>query len=103
MAPRRCAGSPGVCGPRRWRGSACTARWLATAFAEQARVPVDRWLQSDVPLSPEEELVVCRVAPEALTNVIRHAQASRVELELVSRDVHTELTVRDDGRGLAPG
>jgi two-component system sensor histidine kinase UhpB len=76
---------------------------LATAFAEQARIPVERRLQPDLPLSPEEELVVYRVAQEALTNVIRHAQAGSVELELACRRDQVVLTVRDDGRGLAPG
>jgi two-component system sensor histidine kinase UhpB len=76
---------------------------LATAFAEQARIPVERRLQADLPLSAEEELVVYRVAQEALTNVIRHARAGRVQLELTCRQGRTTLTVRDDGRGLAPG
>jgi two-component system sensor histidine kinase UhpB len=76
---------------------------LATAFAQQARIPIDRRLEPGLPLSQEQELVVYRVAQEALTNVARHAEATRVDLELESKSQRTELTVRDDGRGLAPG
>jgi two-component system, NarL family, sensor histidine kinase UhpB len=46
--------------------------------------------------------VIYRVAQEALTNVARHAHATRVVLKLESTDEQTQLTVRDDGRGLAP-
>jgi two-component system sensor histidine kinase UhpB len=76
---------------------------LATAIAQQAKIPIERRLQPDLPLSPDEELVVYRVAQEALTNVVRHAGATRAELELRRRDGRTTLVVRDDGRGLAPG
>jgi two-component system sensor histidine kinase UhpB len=76
---------------------------LATAFAQQARIPIERRLETGLPLSPEEELVIYRVAQEALTNVARHAGASRVDLELECRDQLIVLTIRDDGRGLSPG
>jgi two-component system, NarL family, sensor histidine kinase UhpB len=76
---------------------------LATAFAQQTHVAIDRRLEPGLPLSEEQELVVYRVAQEALTNVARHAEATRVELQLESRSGQTLLTVRDDGRGLAPG
>jgi two-component system sensor histidine kinase UhpB len=76
---------------------------LATRIAEQAGIPIERRLQADVALSPDEELVVYRVAQEALTNVVRHAAAARAELELRCRDGSSTLVVRDDGRGLAPG
>jgi two-component system sensor histidine kinase UhpB len=45
------------------------------------------------------EATCFRVAQEALTNVIRHAQARRVELELRVAGGALELAVRDDGRG----
>jgi two-component system, NarL family, sensor histidine kinase UhpB len=76
---------------------------LATAFAQQARIAIDRRLEPGPPLSREQELVVYRVAQEALTNVARHAHATHVDLELESSGERTLLTVRDDGRGLAPG
>jgi two-component system, NarL family, sensor histidine kinase UhpB len=73
---------------------------LATAFGEQARVRVERRLDAALPLSEEQELVVYRVAQEALTNVARHAHATEVALWLERTDGQIVLTVRDDGQGL---
>lgn len=75
---------------------------LASAFGEQAGVRVERALQSDLPLSDEQELVFYRVAQEALTNIARHAAATRVVLELRQADGGALLIVRDNGTGLAP-
>jgi two-component system sensor histidine kinase UhpB len=76
---------------------------LATAFGEQAQVRVERRLEPGPPLSEEHELVVYRIAQEALTNVARHADATEVELRLERIDDQVLLTVRDDGRGLPSG
>jgi two-component system, NarL family, sensor histidine kinase UhpB len=75
---------------------------LASAFGEQARIRVDRRLEPGLRLPDEQELVIYRVAQEALTNVARHAHASEVHLQLRRTGGHVILTVRDDGRGL-PG
>jgi two-component system, NarL family, sensor histidine kinase UhpB len=48
---------------------------------------------------PALETTVFRVAQEALTNVIRHAQAHVVEVELGLAEGALQLVVRDDGRG----
>ncbi len=37
---------------------------------------------------------------EALTNTVRHAGASRLELSLLRSPCGVELLIRDDGRGL---
>jgi two-component system sensor histidine kinase UhpB len=77
---------------------------LATAAGEQAGIRVSRRLESPrLPLSEEQELVIYRVAQEALTNVVRHAQAHSVELQLRRTDEHVVLSVSDDGRGLPHG
>jgi two-component system sensor histidine kinase UhpB len=76
---------------------------LATRFTERTGVLVDRRLEESPPLQEEDELVVYRVAQEALTNVARHAGARRVELALERRGDEVVLTVSDDGRGLPAG
>jgi two-component system sensor histidine kinase UhpB len=52
-------------------------------------------------LTGEQELVLYRVAQEALTNAARHADASRVSLRLAERRRELTLEVLDDGRGVA--
>jgi signal transduction histidine kinase len=50
-------------------------------------------------MDPVIETECFRVAQEALTNVVRHAQARRVALELQKSNGHLHLRVRDDGVG----
>ena len=73
---------------------------LATRVAERAGPNVMRTLDAGVSLTPEQELVIYRVAQESLTNVVRHADAERVELSLQGNGDGVTLTVRDDGVGL---
>jgi two-component system sensor histidine kinase UhpB len=76
---------------------------LSTRAARQGDLQVERQLADDLPsLSTELELVIYRVAQEALTNVLRHAEASHCLIELESQDGSVELRVSDDGRGM-PG
>jgi two-component system sensor histidine kinase UhpB len=76
---------------------------LAGRIAEQAHIRIDRQLDSSLTLTREQELVVYRVAQEALTNVARHAAAEQAQLDLARNDDHAVLTVRDNGRGLDHG
>ena len=76
---------------------------LAASFSEQTRIAVGRTLEPVADLDPEQELVVYRVAQEALTNIARHARASAVDVSLRQDDGLAVLRVRDDGRGLRDG
>jgi two-component system sensor histidine kinase UhpB len=51
-------------------------------------------------LPADTELVIYRVAQEALTNAIRHADAGQIKVSLRVADDHVTLRVRDDGRGI---
>ena len=75
---------------------------LSSSFARASGVRVDREFDTSLPkLAPEVELAVYRIAQEGLTNVARHAQASRVTIGLERGHDTVVLRLADDGRGFA--
>lgn len=56
----------------------------------------------DIPTSVPSNVAIClfRVAQEALRNVVRHAEASKVDVSLQAGEGGITLAVRDDGKGL---
>jgi len=50
----------------------------------------------------EQSTALFRILQESLTNVVRHAAATRVEIDLHSDETETTLTVRDNGHGICP-
>jgi PAS domain S-box-containing protein len=80
------------------------ARYLQE-FSRLAGLPAELVASPDVPavLVPQEvELQALRIAQEALTNVRKHARATRVEVGLTVADERLHLTVSDDGLGFVP-
>ena len=74
--------------------------WLADRVREDAGLQVELALDgADDRLPTTTALAVFRVAQEALTNVVRHARATRAELRLAEEDGVLTLTVADDGVG----
>ncbi len=85
-------------------GLASALATLADGFGQRVGLRVDVHIQAALPrLSEEAELVVYRVAQEALTNVARHAGSETAELTLAGTGRLLTLTVRDRGRGLPSG
>lgn len=73
---------------------------LAQRFSDQTNIPVDyhpRGLRGRMPA--ETELVLYRIAQEALMNVAKHAQASHVQIDLDRSPEEVRLSIRDDGSG----
>jgi two-component system sensor histidine kinase UhpB len=82
-------------------GLASALAALGDGFGRRAGLRVEREIQTPMPeLSGEAELVVYRVAQEALTNVARHAGCDTAKLTVASDTDRLTLTVRDHGRGL---
>ena len=74
---------------------------LSRQFTQASGVAVERRFAADVPpLSDEAELAIYRVTQESLTNIARHAEASRVELSLEPGSGSAILRIADDGRGM---
>jgi two-component system sensor histidine kinase UhpB len=85
-------------------GLASALAVLADRFSEQLGLEVSERVTPHLPpLAPDVELVVYRVAQEALTNVARHSASSRAELTLDCDRDRLVLIVRDHGLGLPPG
>ncbi len=76
---------------------------LAQEAGRQGRLPVQVRLEG-MPrrLSPTRELALYRIAQEALSNALRHAQAKQIWLTLRFDDTGVTLTVADDGVGFHP-
>jgi two-component system, NarL family, sensor histidine kinase UhpB len=74
---------------------------LATELSTHSGLTVRRRFDQDLPPLPgEAELVIYRVAQEAITNTARHARARQLELAFTRTGDGVQLRVRDDGRGL---
>ena len=51
-------------------------------------------------ISSEQQIALFRVAQECVTNVVKHADASRVDIRLAAEREQITLCVRDNGRGI---
>jgi two-component system sensor histidine kinase UhpB len=74
---------------------------LSSRLSRQSGITIERQFSADLPeLSAELELVIYRVAQEALTNVLRHAEATRCRISLAADEDFVELRVADNGEGM---
>jgi two-component system sensor histidine kinase UhpB len=75
---------------------------LSDRFAQQADLTIEREIDRELPpLSIEQELVIYRVAQEALTNVARHSGSDTARVVLRADGARVSLEVIDDGHGVA--
>ena len=75
---------------------------LSRRFEDSSGIQVERRFATNLPkLSDDSELAVYRVAQESLTNIARHADASRVQIALEPGSNSVVLRVIDDGRGMS--
>jgi len=76
-------------------------RAMSDEFADHSKADVRAQLPQRLPaLSSNTELVIFRVAQEALTNVSRHAAAKTVDVRLLTDGSTVTLSVVDDGEGI---
>ncbi|MGH8878771.1 MAG: sensor histidine kinase [Stackebrandtia sp.] len=68
--------------------------------AAGVRVEVRR---QTIPLDGEVELVAYRVVQESLTNVVRHADARNIEIDIAARDGSLLVEVHNDGMSVQRG
>ncbi|MFJ4113107.1 PAS domain S-box protein [Pseudomonas sp. NPDC089758] len=81
-------------------GIASAIEWQARRFEARTQIPCLVQVPDNLPaLSDAKAIGLFRILQEALTNVMRHAQAHSVEIELVREGEKLRMTVSDDGSG----
>jgi signal transduction histidine kinase len=68
-------------------------------LARRSPVPVDLQANLPGPLPEQVEMTIYYIVCEALTNVLKHANASKVHVDLCRADGEIRLSVSDDGLG----
>jgi len=78
--------------------------WQAAQFQKLTGIEcsVNCVCDKEVTLDKPRSIALFRIAQEALTNVARHANASRVEIEYHRNDEEVVMSVIDNGRGMPP-
>lgn len=83
-------------------GLAFAMRSHCREFTRRTGLPCDVEVQEDFDdLDPAWSIALYRIAQESLTNITKHAQASRVRITLSREDGGIRLRIVDDGVGLA--
>jgi PAS domain S-box-containing protein len=81
-------------------GLEAALRWYAQTQSQRSGVDVRLVGHLNVPrLGPDLEIACFRVAQESTTNVLRHARARQVWIELEQEDTELSVAIRDDGVG----
>jgi PAS domain S-box-containing protein len=85
-------------------GLVAAIEWQLQEFQSRSGLACD--LANDLPeinWDPAASTAVFRVFQEALTNIARHAQATRVDVALAEAESRLVMRIHDDGRGLDTG
>lgn len=86
------------------QGLVAALQWMTARFERRTGIEAGLRIGDEhLALPPGVPLVAYRTAQEALTNVSKHALATRVDIELSLGSGVLTLEIRDNGRGIAPG
>lgn len=76
-------------------------RWQVADSCERGGLQYqERYPALELNLVPEASIAIFRIVQEAITNVLKHARASRVEVAVEAQEQWLVISVKDDGIGL---
>lgn len=83
-------------------GLTAAIEWQAKEFEKRVGFPCTVALaETEVPLGREKTIALFRILQEALTNVVRHAQATAASIKLSTNGGCVTLEIADNGKGIA--
>ncbi|MBA2411815.1 MAG: response regulator [Burkholderiaceae bacterium] len=85
-------------------GLLAALEWLTRDFGERSGIKVDLiFNREEFEIAPDRAAALYRVTQEALTNVQKHARATRVHVQIFALTDEIALEIADDGQGFEPG
>jgi PAS domain S-box-containing protein len=82
-------------------GIAVALEWQAEDFSKRTKIKCEFISKpGDIVLDPDRSTAIFRIFQEALTNVARHSDASKVKAVLIKETDRIVLTIEDDGKGI---
>lgn len=84
-----------------WAAIESYAEQIAERSHLRCEVMIDPDLHEQI-LGDDARIEVFRIVQELMINVVRHAEASRIEVEAVRMNDHVRIVVVDDGKGIDP-
>ena len=82
-------------------GLSAAVEWQTGQFQERTSIPCDIICEpNEIVLDHTRSTALFRIFQETLTNIIRHADATGVEIMLRKKHASVELTVTDNGKGI---
>jgi two-component system sensor histidine kinase UhpB len=82
-------------------GVVAAIEWQTQEFRKRLGIECQLTADGDVELDPDVAMAVFRIFQETLTNISKHAGATRVQISIGERDDWIKLQVLDNGRGMA--
>ena len=83
-------------------GLTAAIEWYSDEFEKRTGIKCSLKLDDSIFGDSQKNLIFFRVLQEALTNVIRHANASSVSILLHQSKQGTTMTIQDNGIGIHP-
>jgi two-component system sensor histidine kinase UhpB len=75
--------------------------WLSQDFENRTKIKCrTNFDREDISLDPDFATAIFRISQEALTNVVRHAKATQVQIGLKEKNGALVLTIKDNGKGI---
>jgi signal transduction histidine kinase len=84
-------------------GLPAAIEWQAKEFQKHTGIVCETLIEpEDIKIDSEISTSIFRIFQETLTNIARHAGATRIDVRLVCREQQLELLVHDNGKGIKP-
>ncbi|MGE5683081.1 MAG: PAS domain S-box protein [Bacillota bacterium] len=82
-------------------GLSAAIEWLTDDFQNRIGIPCEAFVTvQDIKLDKEKSTAVFRILQESLTNIMRHANASRVTVSFIEEDCNYIMEIKDNGKGI---